>query len=86
MGAGGTSCGLPDNAWLPAGTPLERGGNEVAVTAPHRRVLDCPATVGSRLTALKLEEVISKQLGHPYAGESIRAEGENLSARLRLFD
>lgn len=75
---------LPEAAWAPTMTLCEMD-DVMKVTAAHHCVPGCTAAPGHCRTALKLEEVVSRKRGRPYAVHTLRVEGDFLIACLRPF-
>jgi hypothetical protein len=77
---------LPDACWTPTYILDDPEERVVLATAAHCCVPGCTAAAGHCLTALKVEQFVSSEMGRPYTVESVRLEGEALSVRLCPFD
>jgi hypothetical protein len=77
---------LPDDSWLSACTLSDGGDGALLAAAEHLCLDDCPGTPAHCLTALKIEEVVSKKMGRPYTVVSAAPEAGSLTLRLRPFE
>jgi hypothetical protein len=77
---------LPDDSWLSACALSESDDGSVVAAAEHFCLGECGNLPGHCLTALKIEEAVSRRMGRPYAVESATREARRLSLRLRPFE
>jgi hypothetical protein len=75
---------LPDACWAPSFAEEDDGAVMVRMT--HGCVPGCAGAASHCLTALKAEQLVSRQMGRPYTIEWARLEDELLLLRARPFD
>jgi hypothetical protein len=76
---------LPDSGWT-VHTETDTAGRGVMATAAHACVTDCCPADGKCLTALKVEQVVSRERGRPYVIASVRLRSRKLLVRLKPLE
>ncbi len=75
---------LPEHPWL-THIVVRREGGGVRARAPHLCGPQCPFTATGCLTALKVEEMVSRTQGRPFVVASLRRFGEEVEVLLQPF-
>ena len=73
---------LPEESWPSLSTLSEDAERVLTVRAPHCCPGGCTGTAKHCLTALKIEETVSKKMGSPYTVQSVQVEGPFLLLRI----